>query len=373
MKNLTTTIVFCALIGALTVASTVNPVREYSETENRALAQRPKFSFKTLFDGQFTANYEEFITDQFVARDMWITLKTRSELALGKKDSNGVYFGEDGYLFEKHEVPKDVNRDRSESNLRWLGNFLENKADSYNIRVMIAPTASLIHADKLPANAPVWDQAAFLDKVGALDDAVDARDVLMAHNAEDIYYKTDHHWTTLGAYYAYTALCESLGLTPLPEDTARVTLAEDFVGTLAAKVNLPMDPETIFTYDTDVSVQVDYNLGMKVTDTLIEESYLTTRDKYGAFLDGNQPIADVQTDVKNGKTLLVIKDSYAHCMAPLLATHYERLIFLDLRHFNGTVSSYLDMLAADGGTVDDILILYNAENFTEDRYVGKLQ
>ena len=96
MKNLTTTIVFCALIGALTVASTVNPVREYSETENRALAQRPKFSFKTLFDGQFTANYEKFITDQFVARDMWITLKTRSEQALGKKDSNGVYFGEDG-------------------------------------------------------------------------------------------------------------------------------------------------------------------------------------------------------------------------------------------------------------------------------------
>ena len=373
MKNLTTTIVFCALIGALTVASTVNPVREYSETENRALAQMPKFSFKTLFDGQFTAGYEEFITDQFVARDMWITLKTRSELALGKKDTNGIFFGSDGYLFEKHEVPKDINCDRSESNLRWLGRFLENKADSYNIRVMIAPTASLIHADKLPANAPVWDQAAFLDKVGALDGAVDARDVLMAHNAEDIYYKTDHHWTTLGAYYAYTALCESLGLTPLPADTARVTLAEDFVGTLAAKVNLPMEPETIFTYDTDVSVQVDYNLGMKVTDTLIEESYLTTRDKYGAFLDGNQPIADVTTDVKNGKTLLVIKDSYAHCMAPLLATHYERLIFLDLRHFNGTVSSYLDMLAADGGDVDDIVILYNAENFTEDRYVGKLQ
>ncbi|MBE6612279.1 MAG: hypothetical protein E7632_07290 [Ruminococcaceae bacterium] len=368
MKNLATTITFCALIGALTVASMVNPVREYSDTENRALEQMPEFSLSALFDGSFTRDYESFITDQFVARDAWIGLKNRVELAIGKKDSGGVYFGKDGYLIEKHEY----DAEQAEKNLAYLAEFLEAAAE-YNPRVLIAPTASLILADKLPTNAPVWDQAAFLDRCAALDGFVDIRETLTSHVDEYIFYRTDHHWTTLGAYYAYADLCESLGITPLAEDSMeKVTLSDEFVGTLAAKVNLPTEFDQIFTYSAGQTLSVNYNMGQILTSSLIDESKLDSRDKYGAFLSGNQPIADVTTDVKNGKTLLVIKDSYAHCMAPLLTNHYERVIFIDLRHLNMGVATYLALLESEGTQVDDIVVLYNAENVTSDRNLHKL-
>ncbi len=371
VSNIVTSVVFCVLIAALTVASMVNPVREFSATENRNLAQMPEFSFDALFsdddDKKFTLLYEEFITDQFVARDAWITLKTYAERVLGKKESNGVYFGSDGYLIEKHEVPTD----QLEKNIEFLKSFLE-KTKDYNTHVLIAPTASLILADKLPAYAPVWDQSALLDRLEALGSFVDCRDVLTEHKDEQIYYHADHHWTTLGAYLAYTELCKSLDIEPYAfEDFERRVLANDFAGTLANKVNMKTELDEIFTLEPDVSLNVSYNGGQKVTDTLYEESYLEGRDKYSTFLDGNQPLVDIKTSVENGKTLLLVKDSYSHCMVPMLTAHYERIILMDMRHLNIGVMSYIAQLESEGVTLDDIVVLYNAENFTEDRNMVK--
>ena len=366
-SNIVTTVTFCALIGGLTVASMVNPVREYSATENRNLAQAPTFTFDALFNGTYTSDYEKFITDQFVARDSWITLKTLIERTLGKQDSGGVYFGNDGYLIEKHEV----NNEQLEANLGHLADFLA-AAEDYSTHVLIAPTASLILADKLPAFAPVWDQSGLLDRVSELGSFVDCRVVLAEHADEYIYYRADHHWTTLGAYYAYTELCASLGIEPYAlDDFNKRVLSDSFVGTLAAKVNTETVPDELFTLEPDVTVSVNYNMGMKVTDTLYEESYLEGRDKYSTFLDGNQPTVDITTSVKNGKTLLLVKDSYSHCMVPMLTAHYERIILVDMRSFNLGVMSYIKMLESEGTTVSDIVVLYNAENFTEDRNMIK--
>lgn len=366
-NNIITSVTFCVLILALTVASMVNPVKDYSETENRNLAQAPKFSFDALFNGSYTLDYEEFITDQFVARDSWITLKTYAERLLGKKDSGGVYFGKDGYLIEKHEVEEG----RLESNLAFLEDFLI-KTKDYNTKVLIAPTASLILSDKLPVFAPVWDQSALLDRVAALGNFVDCRDVLNEHKDEYLYYRADHHWTTLGAYYAYTELCAALEIEAYAyEDFNKRILSDKFVGTLAAKVNTESEPDEIFTLEPNVTVSVNYNMGMKITDTLYEESYLAKRDKYSAFLDGNQPLVDITTSVKNEKTLLLVKDSYSHCMVPMLTAHYERIILIDLRAFNMGVVTYLSQLEAKDQGVDDIVVLYNAENFTEDRNMVK--
>ncbi len=364
MKNLATTITFCALIGSLSVASMVNPVRDFSETENRKLAQLPEFSFESLFEGKFTADYETFITDQFVARDFWITLKNRSELAIGKKDSGGVYFGKDGFLIEKIEVDEE----QASYNFNALKNFVELTKDDHNVRVLVAPTASLILKDKLPTHAPVWDQGALLDALDKIDGFVDAREVLNAHTNEYIYYRTDHHWTTLGSYYAYTSLCESLGIEPIALDALnKETLSDEFIGTLAAKVNITTESDELFTYNSGVQVQVDYNMGQSTADSLIDESYLEKRDKYGAFLNGNQPVVDVQTSVKNGKTLLLVKDSYAHCMVPLLVNHYERILLVDHRNLTIGTMSFIDLIESKGGSIDDIVFLYNAENFTADR------
>ena len=373
---------FCLLIAVLTVASMVNPVREYSETENRALAQLPEFSWESLFhnsiimkkptdtEKSYTQKYEDFVTDQFVARDAWITLKTQVELLLGKKDSGGVYFGKDGYLFEKHEL----DAAQLEKNIGFLETFLNANASKYNIKVLIAPTASLTFANKLPAFAPVWDQDAMLDKIADLGNFVDCRDVLSEHSDEYLYYRTDHHWTTLGAYYAYTELCTSLGIEPYAyEDFNKRVLSDSFFGTLAAKINQESTPDELFTLEPNgVTVSVNYNNGMKITDSLYEESYLAKRDKYSTFLDGNQPIVDITTSTKNGKTLLMVKDSYSHCMVPMLTAHYERIVLIDFRSAPRGIMYYANMIEASGDSVDDIVVLYNAENFTKDRYIVKL-
>ncbi len=382
-NNIITTVIFCVLIGVITVASMVNPVREYSETENRTLAQMPKFTLDALFDGSFTADYEEFITDQFVLRDKWITVKNYTELALGKKESGGVFFADDGYLIEKHEPDEQL----IDTNIGYIKKFLAYAKDKYNTRVLIAPTASLILSDKLPSFAPVWDQGGLLDRLSQLDGFVDCREILneYAHLDDDrtltsyvgerdlIYYRTDHHWTTTGAYYAYTVLCESLGITPIElSDFTRTVLSDQFYGTLAAKVNIDSEPDVLYTLDTDLPLRVDYNMGAKVTDTLYERSHLETRSKYSTFLDENQPLVEITTGNKNGKTLLMIKDSYAHCMVPMLVNHYERVILFDLRGLTGgVISNFIPMFEKDG-EIDDIVILYNAENFTEDKNLIKL-
>ncbi len=378
-NSIITTVVFCALIGTLTVASMVNPVREFSETENRTLAQKPKFSFAALFtekdEDKYTLKYEEFITDQFVARDSWITVKNYAELALGKKDSGGVYFADDGYLIEKHEYEKE----QLEANIGYVGVLLENTRDKYNVRVLIAPTASLVLSDKLPTFAPVWNQAALLDKMDELGNFVDVRDAFSSYletteTPEQLYYRTDHHWTTLGAYYAYVELCTSLGFEATKyEDFTKTVLSDEFYGTLASKVNIKTEPDVLYTLDSDFSLTVNYNNGEKIADTIYELSHLETKSKYSVFLNENQPMVEINTENKNGRTLLLIKDSYAHCMVPMLASNYENILILDLRGAKGgIVSNFIPMFEEKGYSIDDIVVLYNAENFTEDKNMAWL-
>lgn len=370
-NNVITALTFCILILALTVASIVNPVKLYSQTEKRNLAQKPTFSLDALFNGSYTQDYEEFITDQFIARDTWISLKTLAERTLGKKDSGGVYFGKDGYLIEKHEVENE----QLEKNLGFVKTFLKKHSDKYNTKVLIAPTASLALSDKLPMFAPVWDQDGLLDRIAELGNFVDCRDILLEHNDEYIYYRADHHWTTLGAYYAYTKLCTSLGIAPYAyEEFNKRILSDKFVGTLAAKVNTKTEYDELFTLERDVSVSVKYPLsqGKETTDTLYEEKHLLTSDKYSTFLDGNQPMVDITTSTKNGKTLLLIKDSYSHCMVPMLTAHYERIVLVDLRSYNQSITMLLASFEMENTPIDDIVLLYNAENFTEDRNLFRI-
>ncbi len=364
--NKITTIVFCALILVFTVASMVNPVRERSETENRDLAQMPKFSLESLFEGSFTTGYESFITDQFVARDAWISMHTAAEKLLGKRDVSSVYLAKDGYYIEKVET----DAERIEQNLGYLERMVENLKNKVNLAVVLAPTASLIHEDKLPANAPVWPQEEMLDRVNKLDGAVDLRPALLERKDEYIFFRTDHHWTTRGAYYAYVEIAKSLGIEPIPfTELTETILAEDFLGTTIAKVGISASHDILTKLEskTQPTISVNFNNGQRYSDTIYTPEKLSTRDKYGYFFGGNEPIVDITTSVKNGKTLLIVKDSFAHSLTPLLLNHYERVILLDLRHLSVGVSAYVDELAAKGETVDDLLLLYSSSGFANER------
>lgn len=352
------------------ILNMASPEKTFLETENRLPAKFPEFTLETLINGQYMPKLESYLNDQFVGRANWITVKTAAEKLMGKTDSGGVYFGKDGYLIEKHEP----DQNQTQTNVESIKNMLESLKDKYNTQVLIAPTASLILNDKLPPFAPVWNQSELIDKVAALGNFVDVRDTLYEHKDEYIYYRTDHHWTSLGAYYAYVQLCNALGIQPLSIESELVkeTLSDEFMGTLAAKVNQSGNPDILDTYHTSLGLKVNYNQGQIITDTLYEKEYLDQRSKYSVFLNENQPYVEITTDNKNGKTLVMVKDSYAHCMVPMLVNHYERVVLLDFRSLNmGFVSQAIPMIE-EGGKIDDIVVLYNAENFTNERTVYML-
>lgn len=370
-----TVMVFLVLVGAFTGMSLLKPDKSFSAQERRYLAQRPEFSLKELFSGEFAKKYEEYITDQFVFRDEFIGVKTTTERYTGKKDINGVYLAAQDYLIEVHS-DEEIDEEKSANNADRLVAFVENmssKEEIENVSVMIVPTAVITLENMLPKYATTWDQNAFIDGIKARIGSrfIDVRPVLNAHKEEYIYYKTDHHWTTLAAYYAYEHWCKIQGIEALAkEDFTIRRVCEEFYGTVFAKLNYAKSADVIESFEApeDYQYQVIYNMGAETTDTLYDAAALETNDPYSYFLKGNNPIVEIDSNVKNGKTLLVIKDSYAHCFVPFLANHYEKIVMIDLRHLKRPVS-----LIVEQYKVTDILVLYNTIHFAQDTNMSLLK
>lgn len=367
-KNAIFTIgIIASIILIFTVADFIKEDRIFSETENRILASRPEFSEEALFDGAYTEDYETYVTDQFVGRDKWIALKTTVDILLQKKDINGVYLGKDGYLIEQHK-PEDYTPEMEQ---KALG-LLEKLVQRWDAKVMLVPTADNILTDKLPDNAAYYDETKFLAKVEELvgeENYIDAYRELWKHSDEEIYYRTDHHWTSLGAYYGYEAWRNKVRKIPLVRDVEGMEpVTEDFLGTLHSWINLPMEGDTIqiFPETVEKPVAITYDFA-ETMDSFYEESYLDTKNKYGYFLDDNHGFVEIQTSRHNGKSLFVIKDSYANAMIPLLAQHYETVYVLDLRYFNGRLFPFMEQYVSEK---TDVLVLYNCIHFLEDfKYV----
>ena len=372
-------VVIIALIVSIllvfTVADLIQGDRLFSETENRVLASRPKFSVEALLQGSYTKKYETYATDQFVSRDKWIAIKTYTDIALCKEEINGVYLGADGYLIEQH-LPEDYPEELVEEKLGMLKKLVER----WDAQVMLVPTADNILRDKMPAYAPYYDQTVLLGRVEeeiGSENCIDAYAALTEHAQEPIYYRTDHHWTSLGAYYGYLAWAQSQKdrtsqdkKAGQSEEAGRygaeglATAAEGFLGTLHSKVNIKTETDTIqyFPETLDRPLKVTYDL-KEIKDSCYEESYLDTKNKYGFFLDDNHALVEINTDYHNGKTLFVIKDSYANCFVPLLIPHYERIYVMDLRYFNGRLFSFMEAREPEDGM--DVLVLYNCIHFLE--------
>lgn len=356
--------VLSSIILIFTVMDLIGDDRLFSEAENRVLAPRPEFTLEALFQGKFTEDYEAYVTDQFVGRDKWIGVKTYMDIFLRKKEVGGVYLGAEGYLIERH-LPEDYSRELETERIA----LLKKLAERWDAMVMLAPTADNILGDKLPAYAPYYDEAKLLkrieDEIGT-DHFVDVYSILQQHAGEEIYYRTDHHWTSLGAYYGYLAWAKMAGQSSdRYGESAMETVTEDFLGTLHSKVNLDMPGEPIRYFPETLGhpMTVTYDLH-DVVDTCYEESYLDTKNKYGFFLDDNHAFVEIDTDYRNGKTLFVIKDSYANCFIPLLIPYYERIYVMDLRYFNGRLFRFMESYEAQGEM--DVLVLYNCVHFLEE-------
>ncbi len=362
-KNAWRTILFLsAIMLALFIADLFNPEVFFSETENRILAEKPEFSKEAVLNGKYMTGYENYVNDQFVGRNAWITMKTRMDILLQKKEINGVYLAKDDYLIEQH-LPEEFKQEDIDKKL----GLLQKLVGAYpQTKVMLVPTADNILTDKLPASAPYFDQRVFLQQVKnsiGEERVIDVFPTLENHVDEDIYYRTDHHWTSLGAFYGYQEFAKEYNL-PARNYLLKepVAITEDFQGTLQSKINLPVKSEKIYMYPQTLEKEytVTYDMVEK-TDSFYEESYLEGKNKYGYFLDDNHGLIEIERESYSEKVLFVIKDSYANSMIPLLAHHYEKVYVMDLRYFNGGLINFMKMCDTYGDM--DVLVLYNCVHF----------
>ena len=359
---------FCVFLGGLLVWHLLLPDRDRSDVENRTLARFPEFSWEDLKDGSFTKGVEEYFADQFPLRDQWTGLKARTEQVLGKREFNGVYLCGDA-LIAKVEPPKDG---LEEKNLSYVSRLAESaEAPVY---LGLIPSAAEIWRDRLPRGAESWDQAAFIARAAELEgvEPIDFLTALRDHAGErtweGIFYRTDHHWTTLGAYYGHAALMEALGRggeVPEPEAVRAwdLPVSNGFQGTLYSQSGIHwLEPDSIEFWVEESGLTVtSWRDGTPKEAGLYDYDYLGKKDKYSAFLGGNQPLCVVKNPEGKGK-LLVIRDSYADSLAPFLALHFEEVHLLDPRYYRYSAAKY----AEDNG-LDAIAVVYSVPNFITDR------
>lgn len=346
---------FCLFLGGLLVWHILLPDREKSETENRTLAQAPEFSWTALVDGSYTKKVEDYFADQFPLRDSWTGLKARTEQLIGKSEFNGVYLCGDT-LISKVERPDQTLVDK---NLSYVDR-LSGKTD-IPVYLGLIPSAAEVWKNKLPAGAESWDQTELL----AQSD-LDFSGVLTTHAAEPIFYRTDHHWTTLGAYYGYQTIMEDLGREPLKEtDFTLKIAAPDFNGTLYSQSGIHwLEPDNMEFWVEDAGLDVtSWRNGTPEPGSLYDRSYLEKKDKYSAFLGGNQPLCVIKNEhIADGGKLLLIRDSYADSLAPFLARSFSEVHLLDLRYYRASAAQY-----AEENGIDAICVLYSVQNFISDR------
>ena len=338
--------------------------REFSDSENRRLAQWPEFSVASVLDGSYLAGCGDYIADQFPARDMWISLNLKLNQLLGQKESSGVYLCEDNYLMQ---IPSEPNAAQHERNLKAINTFAANHP-GLNMIMTVAPNAVTVHEDKLPENAPVRDQLADLYHIASTvtgAKVIDVTQVLKAHKDEYLYYRTDHHWTSLAAYYAFQTIAPELNITaPALQDYTVYPVSTTFEGTLSSKSgsHSALDTVEIMVPKTGIEYYVTYNSDNNTNIcSLYNRAALEQKDHYTVFFGGNYSRVDITTTANTERSLLIFKDSYANCMVQFLYPYFDHITMIDPRYYYDNVEHVIT-----SQSVTDVLFLYNADTFLGD-------
>lgn len=363
-------IIFILTLFLFLIINVIVPDREKSVQENRMLATKPKFRLSSLISGDYDEKFEAYMDDQFVGRDMWRKLKVTVDRIGGSRLENGVYIGTNGQLLEQIEV---ADKNHLAANIKAIKSFSESHS-KIPVRMMLVPDAANVLNHSLPALAKPEDQTQMFSMVRKdLGDSVEWIDVsteLNKHKTEKIYYKTDHHWTTLGAFYAFQAAAQSLGIEgDLSGNYVSYAVSDSFNGMLASKsgVNLG-EKEQIDIYvptEEDTDLIVDYVDEGKRSTSLYDSSKLKEKDQYTVFLGGNSSLLDIRTVSTSTKRLLLVKDSFANSFIPFLTPYYREIVVVDPRYYSGTINDLMDSYR-----ISEVLFLYSGNTFFKDNNIS---
>ena len=371
-------IVFCVMLFGGTVVSFVLPDREFSDVENRELAKKPKITAKRILSGEYQKEYDTYLSDQFFFRDKWVDLAVREQIALGKKDFNGVYLGKNNYLLEKYEKA-DFDSGQIKENETYLTTFLNETEKRYgrkHVRAMFVPSKTTALTNALPAYADTIDwQSMIRDLQTKVDEPnliYDLTKTMQSHNEEYIYYRTDHHWTSLGAYYAYRAWALQTGRKAKDlSDFKRVSVFDDFYGTTYNKIHAGGAADVVEKFESKnpVKTKVVFDDEEKTYSSLYFPNEAKKGfNRYQYFMKKNSFQVEITTKAHTGKTLLLVKDSFANCFVPFLTEHFDKIIMIDYRYGKMAMGNLL----SSNSDITDVLVLYNTEKFLQNKKLEKL-
>lgn len=336
--------------------------RNFSEEENRMLSQKPRLELAAVVDGKYMSSFETYQTDQFVFRNGWIRLRTAADLLLGKNQSGGVFLGKQNQLFEQPAKLREQTFENLDAVLNFCGRHPE--LSGY---LMLVPDAAGVNPEGLPAFAPVESQKDQLERISAYLDGgireIPVYETLREHKDEYIYYRSDHHWTTLGSWYAYKKAGEIMGLSVPEEEPVLYPVTASFEGTLVSTSGYQVPADTISVYwpENQPQLVVTYPQEQQKSASLYGSEKLKTKDKYGMFLNGNHPLVEIRTMAEGGRRLLLIKDSYANCFVPWLTAQFEEIVLVDPRYYYDNLEELMKQ-----HSFTDVLFLYNLNTFLQD-------
>ncbi len=360
-------VIFVAFIGIFAVLFWVLPKSDFSPKEKRYLQGFPEISVQSLTDGTFETDFENYINDHMVLRDVFMGVNSYSNIAVLNNGSDGVYKCSDGYL-----INEPATDSRLDLNLSVTADFKDKTG--IDTTVMIVPSTGYIMDDKLPLVHKNYNDDRYYNRIESFCQKnglgfVDLRDTFNSHkNSTQIYYKTDHHWTTVGAYLAYQSLCEKWGIEVKETNGYIVEKTPDFYGTTYNTSGFWLnESDTIEVWknrDNHSTCEITANGKTTAYKSMFFPKQLEGADKYTVFLNGNNPVTTVKNPDNKGKEkLLVIKDSFSHCLAPFLSEKFSQITLVDMRYYKKSVSEEI----VKNGKFDKVLICMSMDNFLEDK------
>ena len=359
------TILFCGFLALVLGVSTVLPDKDFSELENRNLSKLPELSWETLKNGDFMADAEEYTADHIVGRDFWVALKAWCERLSGKQENNGAYFAGDA-LVNRVEEP---DMDKLLESVGHINKLTENV--DVPVYFGIIPSSAAIWKERLPYGAPTADELTIIEELYANSSAemLDMAGTLMEQKDEYIFYHTDHHWTSLGAFHGANAILEAMGMEQLKlEDYEATTVTESFNGTTFSSSGVRwLKPDIMQTFVPEQGVKVtSYFTGKPEEGELYVEENLNKKDKYSFFLGGNQPLCVLESE-HDGPKVLVIRDSYSDSLAPFLTERFSEVHLFDVRYNLTPISQYVAQ-----NDIDQVVVVYCFANFVQGQNIFAL-
>ena len=358
--------------GVLLVAL---PERTFSETENRSLTTLPRFTLRRLWSGEYSDGIHRYFADQFPFRDVLVELKATCELVAGRGENDGILLGDNNTLARRRFSMLRAEGECGAANDHYDETLLALSAEgvlraerALNVPLSVAFTGRSIDVNADAFSYPDIYSRELLSSLRvhlqACESYVDVVTPLRSRAAEGegVYYRTDHHWTSLGAYYAYAELMRAWGMEAdlLPREAFSVETVEGFYGTAHAAAGWRfVPPDTLELWHVDNEDAFTVTVDGRRTEGFFSRAYLATRDKYAVYLDGVHECTIIEKEGEERERLVIFKDSFANSIAPFLAQHFD-LVLLNL---SSTRNDYTDLsrYASEYGA-DRVLVLYTLEN-----------